>query len=335
MEEKMLKKMSYWLMNISNMRKTQKDLSDYHFFIDCAALFLKTEVDHFKYQKSFLKAIKKTKKHSFISFLYTICSLLNVEKNFISENTIKKHFKIKSCRPAIIKYLNCFGISILDSSIKKCLVEDENFLFPSLFNLISQRKEYFFDFLYLNDEKYVFRQLEIISNCIIAINLVYYAGFLGDSSKLIAFKTFETLSTILGDLTKKDGSPDEELGDYFYKNGRPFIKIGKPKIDNPIHFLSFGFEFLEERSDIIKILNLKNPEEKCIYLNKILAKYGYSKGLDIGDIHKISLCYRNGFDQPNISKLDAELSDSSIYDADFDYLFENKSRKDICDCLEF
>lgn len=319
-------KMDLCLKNIYKMRQDEQDLSDYHMFIESANSFLKISQAHDVYTKSLLAAIKKCRNQRFLAILYEICSLLKVKNFFIKRRTLEKHFKIESCRPSIIKCVNAFNLDFLDQKIKKCFLQDKNFIFPSIFDFITRKSALFIDFMCIRDRSYIYKQLEVMINCKIAENLSYFARFLGCESKIIAFKTFEALNIIFQDLEHR--SDLQSQVDLVIYEDRLCLELNQDDsvIENPVHFLSCGFEFLRERSKIIECVSESCDQKTLDALNSILCKYGYHRPITKNEFSQINLCFR---------KKVASREQESMPIGNFDFLFLRKSRKDICDCYEF
>jgi len=319
-------KMDLCLKNIYKMRQDERDLSDYHMFIESANSFLKVSSAHDVYVKSLSAAIKKCKNQRFLAILYEICSLIKAKSFFISRRTLEKHFKVANCRPSIIKCVNAFNLDFLDQKIVKCFLQDKNFIFPSIFDFITRKSALFIDFMHTRDRNYIYKQLEVMINCKIAENLSYFARFLGCESKITAFKTFEALNIIFQDLEQHSDS--QKPVDSVSYEGRMCLELSQDDcaIEDPVHFLSCGFEFIRERSKIIECASESCNQKTLDTLNSVLCKYGYHRPITKKEFSQISLCFR---------KEVASREQESMPIGNFDFLFLSKSRKDICDCYEF
>lgn len=328
------------LMKIWKIKWRMADDSDYSMFLASARVFLQGYGDHTIFIKPICKGFEMRKKRRTISLLYSLSSLLRVDKFFVDEKIVINHFKHRTLRPSILQCISSFSLCALDAQVKSLAVLDPSFVCKSLYELVKGRKEYACDFMFKEDAALCFKQLDFIANCNVTYNLKYFIRFLGSRSKILAFKAFEAFNSVFQDVESRLKCSGElemlllpPCISLKEEQGKPCLYLGiEPNslvIEDPANFLQFGFEFLEERARILASVELHKTDARnsVIALNAILNKYAEAAlVLDESRIEEIGLCCRKYVpDEPE--------EYGSIQD--FDFLFKQRSLKDACDCYEF
>lgn len=328
------------LMKIWKIKWRKADASDYNMFLSSAHTFLQGCDNHMVFVKPIRKGFEVCKKRKIISLLYSLSSFLRVDEFFIGEKTVIGHFKHKTLRPSILQCVDSFNLCILDTQIMHLAISDRSFACKSLYELVRNRNEYVRDFMSKEDAALSYKQLEFVVNCNVTYNLGYFVRFLGSRSKILAFKAFEAFNAVFQELESSltdsgelDPSSLPACISFNAKQSKPRLYLDiKPSslvIEDPVNFLQFGFEFLEERARILALIeSCKTSVRDCIMsLNTILSTYTKTVlTLDESGAGRICLCCRK--------HVSTECEESGSIQ-NFDFLFQKRSLRDVCDCYEF
>lgn len=300
--------MHNYLLKISKINTKNNDITDYETFCSAAIKYLEETNDHQDFITPLLKGLVKVKNIYLIHILYKIAAKIKTTDNsqFIPHFIIEKHLKNHKTKGHPLPYLLSKNINTFDLYIKENLVENCDFVSKDLLDYILVHPHLGEAFMFMEDRKYLSKQLSFIIDSKLTYNLKYYFQFLGSNSKLFAFKAFEAFSSIFPTI--------ENFG---FINSTDCIQI-----ENLAHFLTFSSCFLPEKDEISESLIYKDLSK----LNKILKKYNKNLKIEEKDILKIS---------------PLELGEIKTYKSDctntfdFNYLFESNNKKHICDCPEF
>lgn len=304
--------MHKYLLKIFKINTKNNNVADYETFCSAAIKYLDKENNHQDFIAPILKGLIKAKNIHLIRILYKIAAKIeincnsNLNSEFIPHFIIEKHLKNHKTKGHPLPYLSSKNINIFDSYIKEKLIENHNFVSKDLLDYVLLHPHLGKPFMFIEDKKYLGKQLSFIINSKLTYNLEYYFQFLGSDSKLFAFKVFEAFSSIFL-------SPEN----FSFINSIDFIQI-----ENPVHFLTFSSCFLPQKDDISKALISRDLNK----LNRILKIYNKNLEIEEKDISKISPL--------KLVEIKVDTPDYN-YDLDFNYLFKSNTRKDICDCPEF
>jgi hypothetical protein len=328
------------LMKIWRIRCCKADASDYSMFLASAQTFLQSRDNHTVFVRPICKGFKMCKRRRIISLLYSLSSFLRVDRFFIDEKTIMDHFRYRTLRPSILQCVNSFNLCLLDAQIRHLVIFDQSFVCKSLYELVRGRRECVRDFMFREDTALSYKQLEFIVNCSVTYNLEYFVRFLGSQSRILAFKAFEAFNTVFQELEsglacsgKLDASSLPQCISLSADPHSPRLCLNiRPSslvIEDPVNFLQFGSEFLEEWTRIPALIELCKTDARSSIasLNTILNRYAESVPvLDGPRVGEINLCHRRHV---------SDECKESVSIQNFDFLFEKRSLRDVCDCYEF
>ncbi|KCZ75362.1 hypothetical protein H311_03664 [Anncaliia algerae PRA109] len=129
----------------------------------------------------------------------------------------------------------------------------------------------------------------------------YFVEHLGSDNSFTCFLAYELLHL------------------YFLKtNNFNFTKV---KVKNQNNFLFYSFDFLKEREEIFD----KIKENDLFSIKLILSKY-------LTDVSNLEI--NNKIKRLMIHQKKQIVFTKEESDEDFDYLFDNSSKKEVCDCFE-
>ncbi|ELA42934.1 uncharacterized protein VICG_00249, partial [Vittaforma corneae ATCC 50505] len=304
--------------------------------VSAAKEFLKTEDDHTIYIKPLIKALKTAKNRNIVACVFDIAALLNVREEFIRRKYLQKYFKRTTTRYSVLGYLNSFSIDFLDQSIKKRIEEDASFQSEEVYEYIKNRPVLARDLLFSSGPGLIPKQLNIIVNCKLFFNIQNYIQLLGHNTKLISFKAFEAFSIFFNEVStnesildtldlrnavrKRDGYPNEYC-----------LNIGDNSvcISDATNFIVFGWCFLPEKAEILKVARSQDHNGRIAKLKSIANKYS-TRNLPIeSDIEEDHLVT---YHPTTTYPFDSACSFFNHYT--FDHLFAKQYKKDICDCYE-
>lgn len=332
--------MKEYLLKLHLINENIKDNSEFHAFLDSARRFLKADQNHLIYEKAISKAIKK-RNWRIISLAFSIAAHLNSKKELFCRKIVKKYIKRSSVRDSILEYLTRFNLNFLDAEIAKMLEKDSTFVSKELYQYLKCNPRVLSRFLCIEDEAACYKQLELMINCEIFFNLPYFVRYLGHASSLICYKAFEAFYLFfqLVKVKYQTGNLEAFLSLYNLESsieledvtGSFHLKLGLNSIlvTDPINFLNFGWSFFPEKSHILDIVISDAITTKSTLINKMLGKYVCGElNIPEASISKKNLVFASF--ESNIE----ENTPSGFLDNNFDHLFGDNYRKDICDCYE-
>lgn len=315
--------MKNYLMKIKSINQNITDPSEFYTFKSAVKQYLKTDNDHSKFIKSLIDSLKIIKKKRIIACIISISALLNVKTSFIPIKYLRKYIKSLKIRDSVVEYLNAFNIDKFDHLIEKIIVKDNDFQSESFFEYMKTREKLTTKFLANKNPNLLYKQFNLMINCKIFSEILYYVQFLGDNSALLCFKAFETFLIFFDEIKNKkiEHKSVIKANEDFYLN----IEKNSLFISNPFNFIRFGWLFLPEKIEIENCVN----NNDFLRLKEIVNNYSSNNPVFNIEIFDKSMLYHNLIFQNQIETESIDL-DQMI----FDHLFEDNYKKDICDCYE-
>lgn len=325
--------MKRYLAAFHRIRQDISDLSDYENFVTAAIQYLGKHPDaHSRFVRPLCKALVKFKSPYMISLAYRILAHLrctpertNAGRALLSpipKKVIKEHYKNKTIRGSILAYVSNKGLRFLDDRILKTLVLDPCYVSGEVFSIISRNPECVKDFMFVTAPSYLIKQLCIIENCFVGYNLEYYFQMLGSLSKIRASRAYTAFTAFFMDRARRteDGCTTVAGRHVLFNRKLLYRPQNSLHIESPSNFLTFGFNFVQDRDELVRLCSEKNMAE----IGRILATY--SDCACPLDVSGTQLAY---------SRLPQPEEAFFTVGTDFDYLFDGRNFKDnVCDCPE-
>ena len=324
--------MHNFLLQIHEISQTCPDQSDYDNFCTRAVAFLKnTKSGHSTYFWSLKKALNLLYSEQTRKIVYTLLATLNIDIHlhesidscnpdchFLDVNTLAQDIVSKSLLSSIISLLIRHNIKNYNEIITERVLNNDFIPSETIIRYMFENEAVLIEYMKEDDETYLQNQLFImlkrqIMPIFLNINLEwfnidFYFKFLGSSSKLLAFRAFESLSSLC-----------IRWDEFNRPNIVHFLPTTRLSVESVIRFVSFFFNFVYERDEIIELCRNKKVAE----INRILRQY-VGQNITENEFSSLCLIYAR---QPMPSEPEFCLTD------EFTYLFDG-STKEMCDCLE-
>ncbi|WUR02252.1 uncharacterized protein VNE69_01191 [Vairimorpha necatrix] len=314
-----------WIYDFHKILINHKDMSDYErFFISYKKYIKENKNEHFEISKVLISALYKFKKVFLLSMTYRLIFSLEVDIKIDTEFLIK-HFRCKKLRSCLFPVFKMINYELPEKKIVKMLYdvkyEDINF-----FKYISNKKSLLENFLVLEDEKYIRKQLLVILHTKYYFNMNYYIKFLGDTNKHMGFLVYEILTFMI--LTNNDNMNILNDNINIVNKDQVYIKLNnKIEIKSIDNFLIYFLCFMKNKQEIYEMIKNNKIEN----IEKILKNEYLITDSKLGNIKNIKLYSTDIKNNVNNFK---NLIFEEI-DEDYEFLFSGSNYKNISDCVEF
>lgn len=236
------------LLNIAEISVRSMQKSDFEMFLKYSKLFLSQTSEHEKYIDALKKSYNSIKNKNTKSLHYYLASYMKQSTPIFEAVQIIKDIKIKSNWAGILGYINSFKINdtSITNYIQSNIIRNKGFVSKTLFEYVYLNKEKIKDFMFLEDDEYIYRQIDFIANSKVMYNLSYYIQFLGSESKLLCTKVFEAFNFLLQEIETNvvyylNNIPDELEILSVSNHTQAFLKHRKYKIINENNFYFYGY----------------------------------------------------------------------------------------------
>ncbi|KAI4291722.1 hypothetical protein PAPHI01_0996 [Pancytospora philotis] len=316
--------MEKYLEILHRIKPSSPDASDYDNFCSAAQHYLHTHPDsHHQFAGPLAAAVQRLKDPLLVSLAYRILGSLSTAAPALPERVVKAHFKSRAIRGSMLQYILSSRADYMHDRVVKKLVEHPTYVCCALTAFVNAHPACASRLMSLRDPAYALKQLALIGHCDVEFDPASFVRCLGSASKLQAFKAHEAFT--LHHLRKTGATECSEAQDTCGTVTVPEAFLYSPRqdleIESPMHFLTFGFNFIRDRDEVVRRMR----DFDAGSLLAIVNRYAARPFLDAGCIRPVALCYARR----------AQMSaPAGAEELDFDHLFHRSSHKAISDCLE-